>query len=186
MIPAPVPENCTTGIIRISSENLTQTRKIVSKNGSPEKSFGKIIHSGSKENRIGSSLTLPRSVPSDRPTGNPDSGSATPDFGSLKRRKTFRSASLGSLLQNREDEAQLDNPVNPTRTLNPVNPLILSRPEASSPITFTSSVKVQYKTILPVNDDVIVKVSLISLSFAKSLGVRSWILIAQQALSDTS
>ena len=53
MIPAPVPENCTTGIIRISSENLTQTRKIVSKNGSPEKSFGKTPKTKMTENENG-------------------------------------------------------------------------------------------------------------------------------------
>ena len=156
MIPANVPENFTTGVIRISTENLSETRKIISKK--PENNFGSIIKSDSG-NRIGSSSTLPKP---EKRSGNPEPGlvkpdqeSGNPDFGSLKRRKTLRSASLGSLLQNREgdNQAGLVKPVNPTLSLNPANPLTLSRSETSSPITFTSSVKVQYKTKLPVCEE---------------------------------
>jgi len=158
MIPANVPENFTTGVIRISTENLTETRKIVAKKS--EKNFGGIIKSES-ENRIGSSSTLPKSVKQEKRSVNPDKPGllkpdqdfGSPDYGSLKRRKTLRSASLGSLLQNRDDQADPSKPVNPTQSLNPANPLNLSRSETASPITFTSSVKVQYKTKLPVCED---------------------------------
>ena len=141
MIPASVPEDCTTAVIRISGENMkTQTRKIVTKK-SPEKTFGKILNGNASEDHLGSGSTPPRSDSS--------------DYGSLKRRKTLRSASLGSLLQNQEENAtsnvtSVTSNVAKTQNSNPANPLIGLRSFESGPITFTSSVKVQYKTILPI------------------------------------
>ena len=157
MIPKTVPEydsststtstTTTTALLRISGENLTQTRKFVSKI-SPEKTFGNVINS-SLEDQAGSSSTLTRSGSSSTLTGSGD-------YGSLKRRKTLKSASLSSLLQNREETADgstTPNQVNPIpEKLNPVNPMILSRSCETGPITFTSSVKVQYKTRIPIQD----------------------------------
>ncbi len=111
----------------------TQTRKIVTKK-SPEKTFGKILNGNASEDHLGSGSTPPRSDSS--------------DYGSLKRRKTLRSASLGSLLQNQEENATSN--VAKTQNSNLANPLIGLRSFESGPITFTSSVKVQYKTILPI------------------------------------
>jgi hypothetical protein len=66
------------------------------------------------------------------------------NYGSLKRRKQLLSASLQSLLPSRQSSAE---PESETQQLTPVNPLLLSRSRSGSPqkITFTSSVKVQYK-----------------------------------------
>jgi hypothetical protein len=143
MIPKSVPEGVptvpTTALLRISGENLTQSRKMLvpAKNTSPEKTFGKILNGNSPEDRIELSSTPPRS----------DSGSA-PDYGSLKRRKSLRSASLGSLLQNR-DESGGDESVTIMKSQNS-GPLVPIRSTGSSgPLTFTSSVKVEYKTTLP-------------------------------------
>jgi hypothetical protein len=123
-------------MIRISGDKSTQTRKMICGGSkSPEKTFGTAIN-GSPD-PAGSFATLPRST-----------GSA-PEYGSLKRRKTLRSASLGSLLQNRDEPGE-SRPGNPDQ--NPVNPLTASRSSgSSSPLTFTSSVKVQYKTLLPIS-----------------------------------
>ena len=60
---------------------------------------------------------------------------------SLKRKKDAISANLNAMLESKQAE---------TRQLTPVNPLLLSsrtpsRSRSASPITFTSSVKVQYK-----------------------------------------
>jgi hypothetical protein len=131
-------------MIRISGDKSTQTRKMICGGSkSPEKTFGTAIN-GSPD-PAGSFATLPRST-----------GSA-PEYGSLKRRKTLRSASLGSLLQNRDEPGEAwpgnpdQNPANPA-ALNPVNPLTAFRSSgSSSPLTFTSSVKVQYKTLLPIS-----------------------------------
>ena len=146
MIPKSVPEDYstttpTTALLRISGENLlTQTRKmqlVSAKNSSPEKTFGKILNGTSSEDRSELCSTLPRS----------DNGSA-PDYGSLKRRKSLRSASLGSLLQNR-DESGTEETVTIMTSQNS-GPLVPIRStESSGPLTFTSSVKVEYKTTLP-------------------------------------
>ncbi len=124
-----------------SGENLSQTRKLLvsGKNNSPEKTFGKILNGNSSDpDRSELCSTLPRS----------DSNESAPDYGSLKRRKSLRSASLGSLLQNR-DESGCDESVTIMTSQNSVPLVPIRSGESSGPLTFTSSVKVEYKTTLP-------------------------------------